>query len=199
MDGAALDKFRKICGLLGSDHDGERANAARLATALLKQNGASWNAISIGTSNGRADDVRSLQHQIGYWQMMLGDERARTTHMSQEIGQLKRALKTMELKLNERETGVPVAEQRKREKAEKKAKRDERRAELERKRAAKEAASTRTNYDTDAPLREHIREALEQTLPERTREFLESVSMQKAWTHKQREAIDKTLRWVFRS
>ena len=32
----------KLCGLLGSDHDGERANAAFMATKLLRMNDMTW-------------------------------------------------------------------------------------------------------------------------------------------------------------
>jgi hypothetical protein len=35
-------KLAKVCGLLGSDHDGERANAAAQATRLLKEAGLTW-------------------------------------------------------------------------------------------------------------------------------------------------------------
>jgi hypothetical protein len=36
------DRLAKLAGLLGSDSDGERANAARLATDLLKRYGLTW-------------------------------------------------------------------------------------------------------------------------------------------------------------
>ncbi len=36
------DRLAKLCGLLGSDHEGERANAAALASRLLKDCGLSW-------------------------------------------------------------------------------------------------------------------------------------------------------------
>lgn len=35
-------KFRKVLGLLGSDQDGERASAAKIATAYLKQYRMTW-------------------------------------------------------------------------------------------------------------------------------------------------------------
>lgn len=197
MNGVALDKFRKICGMLGSEHDGERANAARLASALLKQNGASWNAISIGAGQSSASDVHGLQMQIGYWQMMLKDERERTKRLSSEVDKLKRLTKTLELRIAEQETGVPVAEQRKREKSEKKARKEARLQEQQRL-AQERAANPRSEMPIDAQLRESIDEALTKELPDRTREFLASVKDHKTWTFKQREAIQKTLRWVFR-
>ena len=38
----ALDRLTKLCGLLGSDHDGERATAARMASNLLRQHRLTW-------------------------------------------------------------------------------------------------------------------------------------------------------------
>ena len=39
---AALDKLAKVCGLLGSEHDGERAAAAYRATAIIREAGLTW-------------------------------------------------------------------------------------------------------------------------------------------------------------
>ncbi len=39
---AAADRLAKFCGLLGSDADGERATAARMATRLLRDHGLTW-------------------------------------------------------------------------------------------------------------------------------------------------------------
>jgi hypothetical protein len=36
------DKLAKLCGLFGSDHDGERAAAAQMADKLVKQHGLRW-------------------------------------------------------------------------------------------------------------------------------------------------------------
>jgi hypothetical protein len=36
------DRLAKLCGLFGSDHDGERANAARLADQLIREPGLTW-------------------------------------------------------------------------------------------------------------------------------------------------------------
>jgi hypothetical protein len=37
-----LDRFGKFCGMLGSAFDGERANAAAMATDLLRRNELTW-------------------------------------------------------------------------------------------------------------------------------------------------------------
>jgi len=36
------DLFVKLCGMLGSDHDGERARAARMATSFLQDRSLTW-------------------------------------------------------------------------------------------------------------------------------------------------------------
>ena len=50
MNGTALpadiaDKLAKVLGLLGSDHDGEVANAGRRAHALLRSAGVTWHEV----------------------------------------------------------------------------------------------------------------------------------------------------------
>lgn len=42
MPPAELVRLRRLCGLLASDYDGERATAARMATALLRRLGLRW-------------------------------------------------------------------------------------------------------------------------------------------------------------
>jgi hypothetical protein len=39
----AADRLSKLCGMLGSAHDGERAAAARLADEFVKKLGLRWN------------------------------------------------------------------------------------------------------------------------------------------------------------
>jgi hypothetical protein len=36
------DRLAKLCGMFGSDHDGERAAAAQMADRLVKQHGLRW-------------------------------------------------------------------------------------------------------------------------------------------------------------
>ena len=43
-----MDRLAKICGLLGSNHAGERASAALKATALLQEAGLTWEAFVHG-------------------------------------------------------------------------------------------------------------------------------------------------------
>lgn len=39
---ADIERLARICGLLGSSHDGERSAAAYQATQLLRRHGLSW-------------------------------------------------------------------------------------------------------------------------------------------------------------
>lgn len=48
----ALAHLRKLCGLLGSEHDGERATAARKATEFLRTQGLTWQDIRLGSKGG---------------------------------------------------------------------------------------------------------------------------------------------------
>lgn len=88
MKADALSRFRKVCGLLASNHAGERAAAALKATALLEAGGKTWADIGISDAvlaQGYADAA-----MVGLYKKFLDDERARTTHMAEEIGRLKR-------------------------------------------------------------------------------------------------------------
>ncbi len=45
LDPGIADKLARICGMFGSDHDGERAAAAALADRLVRQAGMTWGQI----------------------------------------------------------------------------------------------------------------------------------------------------------
>jgi len=45
LPAAALVRLARLCGMFGSEHDGERANAARLADQLLRSHGLTWLAL----------------------------------------------------------------------------------------------------------------------------------------------------------
>lgn len=47
MTPADLERFRKICGMLSSAHDGERAAAARKASEFLASHGLTWSSVSL--------------------------------------------------------------------------------------------------------------------------------------------------------
>jgi hypothetical protein len=42
LDATTADKLAKVCGLFGSDHDGERATAAAKANEIVRERGLSW-------------------------------------------------------------------------------------------------------------------------------------------------------------
>ncbi len=41
-DAATIERIQKLCGMFGSDHPGERSNAARMADKLVRQAGLTW-------------------------------------------------------------------------------------------------------------------------------------------------------------
>ena len=42
---ATRQRLVRLCGMLGSEHDGERANAARLADRLIRETGLTWEGV----------------------------------------------------------------------------------------------------------------------------------------------------------
>jgi hypothetical protein len=57
------DRLAKLCGMFGSDHDGERASAAAKADALVRQSGMTWrDVISVPENVGAASDWRHMAH-----------------------------------------------------------------------------------------------------------------------------------------
>ena len=91
MDDRALDRLRKVCGLLGSEHDGERAAAALRATAMLRDAGRSWADINFGAPwPSLAAPAHAAAAMAAIYKMTLDSERARTTRMAEEITRLKR-------------------------------------------------------------------------------------------------------------
>jgi hypothetical protein len=45
LDPHSADRLRKLCGMLGSQHDGERAAAAQAADRLVRELGLTWSEI----------------------------------------------------------------------------------------------------------------------------------------------------------
>lgn len=83
-----VDRFRRICGLLGSEHDGERASAALKATAMLKDAGMTWEQVGVGENvAGYHPDHQAL---AGYWEMMYRGEREQSERRAKDIQRLKR-------------------------------------------------------------------------------------------------------------
>lgn len=177
-------RFKKVCGLLGSEHDGERAAAALKATEILKAAGMNWGDIAVGKK--MADNTNLLATALGelsLFRTLLTDERSRNTWLSKQIDDMKRE--------NDRLRGqwpkgeVPMQP--------KKGK----------KRKSEETPEQASMIDYDGMLRDRVREALADAesgstrMSERSVEFLQSVSTQKNWSDRQREAVEKTLRWFY--
>jgi hypothetical protein len=69
---AERTRLTKLLGLLGSDHPGERDNAAVLANRLIKAKGASWDDVVIGPAPVQKSEIvtwrstcRELQRHQG--------------------------------------------------------------------------------------------------------------------------------------
>lgn len=91
MDARTLDRFRKVCGLLSSEHVGERAAAALRATEMLRSAGLSWSEVTFGALGATmADGYDTASAMAAIYKMRLDSEQARTTRMAEEITRLKR-------------------------------------------------------------------------------------------------------------
>lgn len=88
------DRFRKLCGMLGSEHDGERAAAALKATELLKASGKTWADVAVngGAGNAAMAEMFVAKTNELLWRRLLEDERTRTTDMANEMLRLKREI-----------------------------------------------------------------------------------------------------------
>lgn len=87
-----LDRFRKILGMLGSEHGGERSAAALKATAMLKEAGLTWENVTAGQAGPSFTEVVMWRQQAEMWKRFLDDERARTTHMANDMLRMKREI-----------------------------------------------------------------------------------------------------------
>jgi hypothetical protein len=59
IDPQSADRLAKLCGLFGSDHDGERANAAAMADRLIRDLGLTWREVLITSPPKAAVSVSS--------------------------------------------------------------------------------------------------------------------------------------------
>ena len=192
MDDATLARFRKVCGLLGSDQVGERAAAALKATEILKASGGSWEAVLVNGKSSAADkgELAAAVANMNLWRTLLDDERTRTTTLSKQLMEAKRALE--KLRRGDASEAAPVETLRK---PSKKQRRKERVAEQ-----ATQAAGR--DDDPEDELRRHVVAALADyeagalEMSDRTLEFLQSVSQRARWTERQVEAIERTLKWL---
>ncbi len=68
LSAGARDVFVKMCGMLGSEHDGERATAARMATVFLRERSLTWDKVvpSVVTPQSRARPVPPARSGDGF-------------------------------------------------------------------------------------------------------------------------------------
>ncbi len=92
MDALTLARFQKICGMLASDHEGERSAAAVMATRFLKNNGKTWADVGVGGSFSVQVVEINQTHLAGYWESMYRGERAQSQDRAKEIKRLKREI-----------------------------------------------------------------------------------------------------------
>jgi hypothetical protein len=76
------EKLAAVLGMLGSDHDGERAAAALIASRIVREAGLSWRELLVETSS--RDEVGSTEQQPAtptraepHWREMLAAARRR--------------------------------------------------------------------------------------------------------------------------
>jgi hypothetical protein len=65
-DPAVVDRLRKLLGMLGSDHEGERATAGKMADTLLRQHKLTWADVVGADSKGAAPRVRTWHEASGF-------------------------------------------------------------------------------------------------------------------------------------
>lgn len=183
MKSEDLTRLRKICGLLSSDADGERATAAKMATALLRENGKTWSDVSVGNgSAGLESMVASLLVDVSGLNRRISSMRTEERRLNGVIDKMREEMKVLRLAL---EVGGKKA------------------PEAPRSKVTPKSDPPVPPRDDDDGLRMKIREALDSydlgalQMSERTWEFLSSVIVKAPWTDRQREAVERTLGWLY--
>ena len=96
-----LDTIRmaKFCGMLGSEHDGERANAAKMATSLLLGAGMTWSQFLAQKGHQPADTRRlaEAERMVAFYRAALELERARTTRLCEDLERAKKQTRELQV------------------------------------------------------------------------------------------------------
>jgi len=93
MSTDTLSRLRKVCGLLGSEHEGERAAAAKKATEILKAGRMTWADVSFGVNDfAKAYAAAEAAH---VYKRLFECERDHTAQMAKEIARMKREVKRL--------------------------------------------------------------------------------------------------------
>ena len=84
LDPHSADRLRKLCGMLGSEHDGERAAAAAKADELVRAAGLTWaDVIAPPIVSHYPPRIRSWRSADTDWQRMASYCHARRWSLSQ--------------------------------------------------------------------------------------------------------------------
>lgn len=86
-------RFRKVCGLLGSDQDGERASASLKATAMLKESGLGWGDVSVKQiTDPNPNGLIGAMEEIQLLKSTVAELRIRNRFLSAEVDALRQAM-----------------------------------------------------------------------------------------------------------
>lgn len=209
------DKFRKICGLLGSDQPGEAAAAAAKATAMLKAAGLTWQSIGPGAVSQQPNPINPLlMNQLTAAQAALSSLKSVLRNERDAHAGTRRTLDKMRDDLKAANDALQVMIRLQKEgdayvKAQpppSSPKPQYTREAIEKMRPGdfdpRMRAGRIREIDEDALAREAIEEVLNDCrsgaieLSDGTEQFLRSVWSRREWTEKQREAVTRTLNWV---
>ena len=68
-----VDRLAKLCGMLGSAHDGERAAAAMKATAMLQSLGMTWRELVEAAAMPSGSNSRTIEERtLAEWAELVG-------------------------------------------------------------------------------------------------------------------------------
>jgi hypothetical protein len=99
----SADKLVKICGLLGSDHEGERASAAAKADALVRSHGLTWADVISPPITPGASRIRAWRADDPHWRDLLAFCASRMTSLNSRECEFLRSIARRRGDLTERQ------------------------------------------------------------------------------------------------
>lgn len=201
MNADDLARLRKLCGMLSSDAEGERATAARMATDLLKRHGKTWADIGLGGSESGVESVLARKLSVAAAEAimlrgLLTDAQNGLRLARSQVDDLKRQLKAAHEKSAPRSAADRKTYDAPPPKSD----------DVPRTRRVGDEQKRRVMPDADnddamrAEAKEYVADAESGVLdiPETTVDFLSNVADREHWTSNQRSAMERTLNWVRR-
>lgn len=100
-----VERFRKVLGMLGSEHEGERSAAALRATAMLKESGIDWGAVTVNQAAVEQKDaaggdlnvlMRTLE-KLEAFKSALSTEQIRVRLLEAQVNALRQQIYDAEL------------------------------------------------------------------------------------------------------